>query len=413
MEYFVKLNIAFGLLYILYRFLLMNDTRLNLRRMYLLAIVPISFLLPLIEIQMLVQSELSTNVQQYVYTFDSDWGNSPVVALEKSFDRSLLFWFLYACIVVVLLFRMLRAIAQIRQLVKRSPQKKKGAYIFVPDSNVTLPYSFFQYIFVGQQNNSTSTVEVEHEMAHASQWHSADRMFAEITLAFLWINPFMYLWRKAIVELHEFLADRAVLKQPSDWEHYTRSLVTAVYQENNLQLTSNFSARILKKRIKMITRNNKRTYWNIAVLMLFAAFITVAFACTKDMYQPNDKAIVDTSKKSNTDEAPYVLVDNMPEFNGGLKSLMEYIAKNKVYPTEAKENNIEGRVFVRLVIAKDGSATNVSVIKSVHPLLDAEAIKVIKEMPKWTPGSQGGKKVNVWYTIPVAFFKEKKVATAH
>ena len=403
-EYFVKLNVAFGLLYLIYRFFLSNDVRLNVRRIYLLAVMPVSILLPLIEIPVLAESEFTSNVQYFVPTFEAVQV-VPEATHQAStpWNWTLLFWYLYAGIAVVQLFRMSRSVVQIVQHVKRSPLRKKGDYVFVPDSNVTLPYSFFHYIFVGLEGDNNRSTEVAHEIAHARQWHSLDRIFAEITIAFLWINPFIYFWRKALVELHEFLADRAAMVSESDWERYSKQLVSSIYQENNLQLTSNFSAHILKKRIKMITQNKKQTYWNIAILSVLLVIVAIGFACTKDIHTPKDKAIVDITKKNSADDPVFVVVEEMPQFPGGPKALFDHLSNNTTYPEQAKTEKITGRVFVRFIVSKTGEIDSITVVRKVHPLLDEEAIRVVSQMPQWKPGKQDGKEVNVWYTVPILF----------
>ena len=82
---------------------------------------------------------------------------------------------------------------------------------------------------------------------------------------------------------------------------------------------------------------------------------------------------------------------------------MKFLGKNIKYPPQAMENEIQGRVIVTFVIMKDGSITNAEVVRGVDPLLDKEALRVVNLMPKWKPGKQRGKAVNVKYTIPVTF----------
>ena len=93
----------------------------------------------------------------------------------------------------------------------------------------------------------------------------------------------------------------------------------------------------------------------------------------------------------------------MPLFPGGTDALWAYLSSNLRYPTVAQENGIQGRVIVKFVIRKDGSVTDVTVVRSVDPLLDAAALKVTQEMPNWLPGKQRGKVVNVSYTLPISF----------
>ncbi len=99
----------------------------------------------------------------------------------------------------------------------------------------------------------------------------------------------------------------------------------------------------------------------------------------------------------------FQVVEQMPEFPGGMDKLMEYLSKNIKYPSMAQENNIQGRVIVEFVVNKDGSIVEPKVMRSVDTSLDNEAMRVIKSMPKWTPGKQRGKAVRVRYTVPVLF----------
>jgi TonB family protein len=99
----------------------------------------------------------------------------------------------------------------------------------------------------------------------------------------------------------------------------------------------------------------------------------------------------------------FTLVEEMPQFPGGNDSLLVFIQYNVVYPKDAIENDIQGKVFVRFVVYDTGEIGNIEVMKSVHPSLDDEAVLVIAEMPLWQPGKQQGKPVNCYYNIPVNF----------
>lgn len=123
-------------------------------------------------------------------------------------------------------------------------------------------------------------------------------------------------------------------------------------------------------------------------------------------------AVVATTKKAASkaadepaDAEPEVfnVVEKMPEFEGGVQNLLKFLKANITYPEEAKKNGTQGRVVVQFVVDKDGSITDANIVKSVSPELDAEALRVVKAMPKWTPGEQKGEKVRVKFTLPVQF----------
>jgi len=97
------------------------------------------------------------------------------------------------------------------------------------------------------------------------------------------------------------------------------------------------------------------------------------------------------------------VVEQMPSFPGGPSALMQYLSSNIKYPVVAEENGVQGRVVCTFVVERDGSITDVRVVKSVDPSLDKEAMRVVKSMPKWIPGKQNGSAVRVKYTVPVTF----------
>jgi len=103
------------------------------------------------------------------------------------------------------------------------------------------------------------------------------------------------------------------------------------------------------------------------------------------------------------EEEIFQVVEEMPEFPGGMDKLLEYLGKNIKYPTIAQEQGIQGRSIIEFVVNKDGSIVDPKVIRSLHPKCDEEAMRVIKGMPKWKPGKQRGKPVRVKYTVPVQF----------
>jgi TonB family protein len=107
-------------------------------------------------------------------------------------------------------------------------------------------------------------------------------------------------------------------------------------------------------------------------------------------------------------DAPYVVVEEMPQFPGGDAALLKHIAENTKYPENAKKNNIQGRVIVRFCITREGTVDRASVIKGVDPDLDNEAIRVVKTLSSFQPGKQRGKPVNVWYMVPITFALAEK-----
>ncbi|MCB0400925.1 MAG: energy transducer TonB [Flavobacteriales bacterium] len=116
-----------------------------------------------------------------------------------------------------------------------------------------------------------------------------------------------------------------------------------------------------------------------------------------------NKNMSDPKTSYMEDQTPENSEDTEPEFPGGQAAMQKFIVKHIEYPQIAIENGVSGRVFVQFVVSKDGSISDVQVVRGISPELDAEAVRVIKLMPKWTPGTQGGNPVNIRFTLPINF----------
>lgn len=118
----------------------------------------------------------------------------------------------------------------------------------------------------------------------------------------------------------------------------------------------------------------------------------------------NVAPVISAKEEEEEEEAQvFFIVEDMPEFPGGEMALRTYIANAIKYPVIAQENGIQGKVYVTFVVGKDGSVSNASIARGVDPSIDKEALRVVNTLPKWKPGKQRGKPVNVSYTVPINF----------
>ena len=136
----------------------------------------------------------------------------------------------------------------------------------------------------------------------------------------------------------------------------------------------------------------------------------ILFINTKEYVKNGKKEIVSVNVKAkepaeeiDTDNDAFNVVEQMPEFPGGSIELMKFLSENVKYPEAASKAGTQGRVVAQFIVEADGSISNVKVLKNVSDEIDAEAVRVIKAMPKWKPGMQKGQPVRVKYTIPVTF----------
>jgi periplasmic protein TonB len=147
----------------------------------------------------------------------------------------------------------------------------------------------------------------------------------------------------------------------------------------------------------MMTKNRftKKTIMNLLIAVPLSAALIIGFISCSGI-----------KKARSGKQAPseiFVVVEEMPIYPGGDSALMSFITKNINYPVQAKQKGIQGRVILRFSVNHDGTVGNAMVLKSADPSLDAEALRIVNLMPKWQPGKQGGKPVNVWYAVPITF----------
>src|SRR5664279_391815 len=173
----------------------------------------------------------------------------------------------------------------------------------------------------------------------------------------------------------------------------------------------------------MKTKDNLLSVLNVKTFLVLAAIplILIAFSScaakkaiskTKTEIPPppqQNPALKDNAKvikETATDESeqePFVVVEEMPMFPGGDVALLKYVAENTQYPENARKNNIQGRVITRFCVTAKGNISLVTVLRGVDPEIDTEAVRVVRTLPAFKPGRQGGKDVPVWYMVPITF----------
>ena len=127
-------------------------------------------------------------------------------------------------------------------------------------------------------------------------------------------------------------------------------------------------------------------------------FVMLLLAVCCHMTAQAQKTVV-----SQTNQKVYESVEQMPEYPGGMQAMVEFLQTNMKYPEDAAKQSVEGRVMVQFVVETDGSISDVHVARQVFPSLDAEAVRVVEAMPKWTPGKEKGRVVRVKYNLPIVF----------
>ncbi len=278
--------------------------------------------------------------------------------------------------------------------------------------NDTAPYSFFNQIVVGTRGLSDAELRciLAHESLHVSRYHTADIICARLLCCGAWFNPFAWLMLRELRAVQEFQADAASIGSCGR-EGYLHLLYRQATGTGYGHITNNFLSINIKKRIVMMNKTKSRFgAWKalaalpVAALLLMAGCQPANGEAVEQEEIPFEATNVDESAPldANTDEV-FKVVEVDPEFPGGEEALYKYLAENIKYPEKAKNNKVEGRVYITFVIEKDGTVSDAKVLRSVNEELDAEALRVINAMPKWKPGMQRGVPVRVQYNIPISF----------
>lgn len=426
--YFLKVNLAMAVLYICYTLLFRNDTFFRLRRAALLSIYLIAFLYPLLDISSWLSNRESVTEMINLYSTIlpqaiATTGNDAPMHLHTSWPMMIKggLLLIYLAGVALLLVRCLIELFTVIRIRLIAPKRLiNGTEVFLLPTQEE-PYSFFGWIFIAPEGYSRQTLEeiLVHEKSHVRQHHSIDVVLAELIGILCWINPFAWLLKREISSNHEYLADEQVMLAGYNKKEYQYHLIGLEHTDMAIaKLYNNFSVLPLKRRITML--NKKRTgsvgkVKYLTLLPLAAGLLLLNNIDAMARIVNNQEAVAveqtdaalertDASQPLPPDEDKvYEVADVMPEFPGGQMELLKFLARNIKYPAESVQKKEEGRVQMGFIINKDGSVSDVRVLKGVSPALDAEAIRVIKSMPTWTPGKVKGEIVRISYTAPITF----------
>lgn len=414
MIYFIKVNIAIALFYLFYRLFFAGDTLWRLRRMYLGGSMLISFTYPFLTITEWMKQSLP--IQEMISNYSILLKEITITAKESStYNFTTFFYLLYASVSVLLLIRLVVQLISILNL------HLQGRKVMIDQTKVIqldkeiAPFSFFNKVYINPSMHTAIELKeiLAHEHTHVRQLHSFDVVIGELTTIICWINPAAWLLKREIRQNLEFLADNQVIESGFDAKNYQYHLIRLAYQTPEIKLTNNFNVSPLKKRITMM--NQKKTPKTGMLKYLLIVPLVSALVISS-----NAESMLNSAGKAVNEQTPpppppppvgeisdqdviFMVVEKMPQYPGGDEELFKYLATNIKYPSDAKEQNIEGRVICQFVINRDGSVSDVVVVRSIAPSLDAEAVRVISAMPNWTPGEQRGQTVRVKYTLPINF----------
>ena len=408
--YLLKVNAGIALFYAFYKLFCQRDTFFQWRRIALLSFLGISFLYPLLDIQdwVMEQPAIYELADYYTVLMNTEEVTAAPVAYEAPQRPDLLtiFTYLYYIGVIVMSVRFIIQLASICHIRWKSQAVYLNGQRIISLPSEANPFSFFGWIFLylPQLEEESQEEILMHEQTHARQWHSVDVIVSEIANIVCWFNPFSWLLKGEIRLNLEYLADNQVAQTLNDSKQYQYHLLGLAHTNSKTGLYNNFNVSQIKHRIIMMNKKRTRTVSRIKYALfapLAAALLIVSnISCTST---ENKKDSTEATESRAVEGEVFQVVEEMPEFPGGMGECMKFLSKNIKFPAQAAENGIQGRVIIQMVVTKEGDIAEAKVVRGVDPLLDAEALRVINSMPKWKPGKQRGEAVNVKYTIPVMF----------
>ena len=435
--YDAKVAVLIAIFYMFYRLMLARETFHRVNRLTLLLTAAASFVLPLCVITL--HETVTVEAVPKVLVGD--------VQMEVAADAGPEWWQVLLPAIFIIgrvatLGHTLTSMFRILMLIKRSEKHTQpdGITICVTGNDQIQPFSWMHYIVMNRRDYEDGNPAIlAHERGHIRLRHSWDLLLVDTLTALQWFNPAMWMLRQDLRAIHEYEADGAVLSQGINARQYQYLLITKAAGIGGYSLANGISHSTLKNRINMMLhkKSERRSLLKLLALIPIVGLALALNARTVTDYvydEPQKQQPVKKGKKAGTikvngqnikvveqddivtmegeveasaQESPaddaFDVVEQMPEYPGGPKALMEFLNNNVQYPAEAEKAGIQGRVIATFVVEKDGSISNAKVVKSVDPLLDAEALRVIDAMPNWKPGMQNGKVVRVKYTIPLSF----------
>ena len=461
MKYIFLSTIALVLFYLFYKWLLSRDTLHRFNRVVLLTTLVLTAVLPLIHIDFgQVERAFSHTLQELIITPENGYTpavldnaapefpllDAPVLLWSDNFTMTVGVAFAgYLLIVLILflvfLYRLTGLIGRCRE--RDTEVLPDGSHLLLHDDNFA-PYSWMHTIVISRKDYAANgPTIIAHEQAHIRLGHSWDLLLAQLCCIVQWFNPAAWLMKKELQAVHEYEADEAMLHSGCDAHQYQMKLIETALGARFSSMANNFTNVSTKKRILMMMKKKTNPLARMKALYILPVAALIVFTSSttyrapqlatddddttapsgitvvtygQGTVTPDSLALMEaearkylaenckkTEKESTGAKETLEVCEELPEYPGGMEELFAFLAKNIKYPVPAQDAGQQGRVIIRFVVEKDGSLTDLEVLRGVSPLLDAEAVRVVKSMPKWTPGKQKGQNVRVQFVLPVTF----------
>ncbi|MGZ2371363.1 peptidoglycan DD-metalloendopeptidase family protein [Ancylomarina sp. YFZ004] len=276
--YSIKSGLCLAIFYGFYQLVLVKETHVKRNRIYLLAAILFSLVLP--SINFTIEHEELAKANQIVWEFENSIEDQlfvvdPDSSQETIFDSAFWLTLLYSLGVLTILGRLILNLISIFKIIRANEIKKEGDLNLIYLEQAHSPYSFFNYVFLNPSilSKTENKQILLHESIHSKQLHSIDLLIIELLKAFFWFNPIIYLLKNALVEVHEYCADQACVIDDTNKIGYQQCLVQHIESKMNFNLTSAFKSSLTLKRIKMIKKSNTSVWAHLKLVLILPVLI--------------------------------------------------------------------------------------------------------------------------------------------
>lgn len=406
--YSLKVSIAITLFYVVYMLLLRKDTFFKWRRAYFLFALLFSLVFPFVQFSFNGGDNGTVIHTPYLLSELEIFVDKQLVS-ERATDFSFFSPLMYMALFGVVVFAS-RMLIQLGGLYYHLRSKEwltiRDLKLHYLEKDIFSSFSFFHWIVINTAGQTDKQIKdiLKHESVHANQLHSIDVLLYEVFCVFFWWNPLAWLMKTEMKLNLEYLADAGVLNTSVNSKEYQYTLLQINMANTGMAFINNFNVSHLKKRIIMM--NRERTSIFMTTKMLVIVPLVVALVMGNALYAGVSEQM--DVKQQKEDKKIFEVVEQMPEYPGGVDAMMKFIMENLKYPEEAQKAGVEGRVVVRFIVTETGEVDSVQILRGVDPECDNEAVRVIEAMPNWTPGKQKGENVPVYFNLPIMFKLTKK-----
>lgn len=411
-SYPLKACLASAIFYLCYLAILKQDTFFTIKRIYLLTAMIIPFVYPLITLQLSENvTEYNAVLQTIIVTGESvngflneqkNWHNN-----LSMYNILIIIWLIGSIFLSLSFFMKLKMIYTLfnrRKYMK--VEKINNCKVYYSEDDRLSSFSFFRSIFINNKDNISKQEILQHELLHIKYYHSIEIIFAEIMTIVFWWNPLVWFIKNEIKINQECMVDQKMIDSGFDKKQYQYALLNETIKNTSISIINNFNVSQLKKRICMMNkkRTNQIGYLKYLIMIMIPA--TLCIANSQSVVANNIENISTNEIEINEplqNKKILTSCETMPQFHGGESAMFKFLAENLQYPKKAETDKTEGRVIVRFVVDENGKVVDPTILRGLSPECDAEALRVVKAMPNWTPGTEKGKVVAVYYTLPLLF----------